>query len=205
MADNPNEDDLLTDKEIAISWLKACLPRNTGWILEEHYGEDSATIAAQHFADRKSKADIRKFINSQAMALEWRASQYYKDQSHAEPLAWKYDQRKEGKWPKPLQEKLDQEGIILRAYEERRRQYPKLSDQEFYEQTVKLAYTLALYTGKYELEKEAEKRKTENEREAKQMTQARPAIFDCLHQSQVDDGYLQCDLPPGYLEWVQQR
>ena len=161
--------------------------KSTRSLLIEHYQRgDSPVTAAQSFiADRECRKDLRDYVSNQV----WSSMSDCREQfpglvydSDWEPVVYK--------------NRLTTEGILLRSDTiVRRNQWPDLKDQEYYSQLIALSWATAEYCKDVELSQQLES-----------------SVKEVQVAEHVAQGYLHCDLPPGYLEtinrdelWMQEK
>ncbi|MEM6866764.1 MAG: hypothetical protein AAF528_00070 [Cyanobacteria bacterium P01_C01_bin.121] len=163
--------------------------RDTATKLRENYGADPAEVATKCFVGRHSKANLRNFIHEQWFELK-NAADRYGDKFQDDLLG-------RCKCPKQLQMLFDEQDICFEPFETRRGKYPQLTNKQFYEQAVKLTYTIASYGAEYVAK---QKSKIQAVEKAGMITmEAVSGVADAMQQHLQAQGYLQCELPPAYL------
>ncbi|ESA37131.1 hypothetical protein N836_00180 [Leptolyngbya sp. Heron Island J] len=178
--------------------------RKASEVLNQHYGEDPAVIAAQYFTTANDRTYLRGLMYRQADRLYWEGRSQGDIQSKPDIFlareSW-IAGLKESSLGQALQARLDSEGIIIRPFEEGRRLYKQLSNEEFYKQAIQFVYCMATVTTEYLQQLDYEKWFEDH-------SKTHPEIY----KRQQKQGYLQCDiyqgnprcdLPPNYLAALQ--
>jgi hypothetical protein len=177
---------------------------NTAEKLCEHYGKQPSEIAARHFADKTSRANLRQLIREQWWKLAGAANQYA-DETEMKALD-------ENQCPEQLQKLLDADGVVLKPFEHRRRSYAQLTDQQFYEQAVRLTYIIAAYGAEYVARKEVEAAIRIFEQEVRSQLSGKAnlsawatmaKISEAVQYEQQNQGYLQCEIPSTCLSFME--
>lgn len=172
---------------------------DVGNILEKHYGEEPADIIALHFSDAKSKKKLRDALYDQ--------SSYVLDfvQDH-EKLTTPVHARNYSRnffvhystW-EILQERLNNDGILVHPFMNRVKDYPELSKQEYYENVIRLLYTLAEFADECQGISEQFAQKQRDQAAVDELVNNPDVSDDLRHNT------LKCDFPEPYLEWIAQQ
>ena len=176
----------------------------------EHFanGDTPAEAVAVSFQDAKMKGSLR-FLLAEMSSEMFLTAPIPSDEQLEQELGQSltrnkaFDLKEEHpSWRDPLQQYLDERGITIKIFEEKRSAYPKLSSQEFYEQAVGFCYAIMEYGGRMKTERYQQEFEKEATDTVATMNIQEPEKLEHVQHHLHEKGELQCDLPDSYLEWM---